>query len=150
MDFPPEVNSTFWKAGRLKTFENWPFQSSDNLCNPDQMASAGFFAIGSKEEPDLVECFICSKQLDGWDPNDNPWDEHMKHQKECPFIKLNKPHENLWTVQNLFQLFRKYKVKECTLKLDESKAKAEEVAAYLANKIPQIYKELRKSYKTLS
>lgn len=52
-----------------------PLQSSDNLRNPEQMAAAGFFAIGGKEEPDLVECFMCSKQLDGWDPDDDPWYE---------------------------------------------------------------------------
>lgn len=65
----------FWKGSRLKTFEHWPFQSSDTSCNPERMAVAGFFAVGGKNEPDLVECFICSKQLDGWDPDDDPWYE---------------------------------------------------------------------------
>lgn len=69
-----EMSSTFWKIGRLKTFDHWPFQSPDeNTCNPERMAAAGFLAVGGKEEPDLVECFICSKQLDGWDPDDDPW-----------------------------------------------------------------------------
>lgn len=68
-----EYNSTFWKIGRLKTFENWPFQSSDNSCNPERMAAAGFYVVDSKKESDLVECFICSKQLDSWDPDDDPW-----------------------------------------------------------------------------
>lgn len=116
------------------------------------MAAAGFFAIGKNEEPDLVECFICSKQLDGWDPDDDPWyvslsanlfyvlkvlqehmytdtytymckitstefiyfrQEHKKHNAQCPFVKLNKPNETAWTVQDLFDLFKKYEVKEC-------------------------------------
>lgn len=68
-----EHDSTFWKTGRLKTFKDWPFQSSDNSCNPEKMAAAGFFTVGGKEEPDLVECFICSKRLHGWDPDDDPW-----------------------------------------------------------------------------
>lgn len=37
------------------------------------MAAAGFYVVGGKKEPDLVECFICSKQLDSWDPDDDPW-----------------------------------------------------------------------------
>ncbi|XP_076680390.1 baculoviral IAP repeat containing deterin isoform X1 [Andrena cerasifolii] len=114
MDLLPEVNSTFWKIGRLKTFDHWPFQSSDeNNCNPERMAAAGFLAIGGKEEPDLVECFICSKQLDGWDPDDDPWKEHTKHQPQCPFVRLNKLDETSWTVHDLFDLLKKYKVNEC-------------------------------------
>lgn len=68
-----EVDSTFWKIGRSKTFQDWPFQSPDDTCNPERMAAAGFFAVGGKQEPDLVECVICSKQLDGWNRNDDPW-----------------------------------------------------------------------------
>lgn len=37
------------------------------------MAAAGFYVIGDNSEPDLVECFICGKQLNGWEPNDDPW-----------------------------------------------------------------------------
>lgn len=62
----------FWRQGRIKTFDNWPFTISDK-CNKECMAAAGFYAIGNSNEPDLVECFICSKQLDGWEPDDNPW-----------------------------------------------------------------------------
>lgn len=38
-----------------------------------QMAKAGFFHIPSTVEPDLVRCFVCQKELDGWDPTDDPW-----------------------------------------------------------------------------
>jgi len=37
------------------------------------MAAAGFYVVGDSNEPDLVECFICGKQLDGWESNDDPW-----------------------------------------------------------------------------
>lgn len=105
------------------------------------MAAAGFFAIGGKSEPDLVECFICSKQLDGWDPDDNPWyrlqdfycnfciynvhykcmsftliifrNEHIKHQPECAFVKSGKMDENSWTIRDLFGFLKLYTVKEC-------------------------------------
>ncbi|OAD60685.1 Baculoviral IAP repeat-containing protein 5.2-B, partial [Eufriesea mexicana] len=139
-----EHDSTFWKIGRLKTFEDWPFQSSDNSCNPEQMAAAGFFVVDGKEEPDLVECFICSKQLDGWDPDDDPWNEHIKHQPQCPFVRLGKLNEASWTVYELFDLFKKYMVKECTQELDKAIAIAKEESTQLVHEIPNIYKALRK------
>ncbi|CAD1481257.1 unnamed protein product [Heterotrigona itama] len=138
-------DSTFWKTGRLKTFEDWPFQSSDNSCNPEKMAAAGFFAVGSKEEPDLVECFICSKQLDGWNPDDDPWEEHVQHQLNCPFINLGKPDETLWTVSELFNLFKKYTVKECTRELNKAITTAKDESVRLVGEIPHIYMELRKN-----
>ncbi|XP_017798737.1 PREDICTED: baculoviral IAP repeat-containing protein 5 [Habropoda laboriosa] len=145
MDLLPEQNSTFWKIGRLKTFEYWPFRSSsDNSCSPERMAAAGFFAVGGREEPDLAECFICSKELDGWDPDDDPWKEHAKHQPECPFVKLGKPDEALWTVHDLFDLFKRYAVKECTRELAKAVSTAKEESAKLVREIPHIYKELRK------
>lgn len=61
-----------FKKGRLKTFVNWPFKDSTE-CNATKMAEAGFFKIESNTEPDLVQCFICQKQLDGWEPKDDPW-----------------------------------------------------------------------------
>ncbi|KAK1129789.1 hypothetical protein K0M31_019499 [Melipona bicolor] len=145
MDLLPDHDSTFWKTGRLKTFEDWPFQSSDNSCNPEKMAAAGFFTVGGKEEPDLVECFICSKQLDGWDPEDDPWNEHIKHQSNCPFINLGKPDETLWTVSELFNLFKKYTVKECTRELNKAITTAKEESIRLVEEIPHIYMELRKN-----
>lgn len=67
-----EATSVFWKQGRLKTFDNWPFKKSDK-CNAKSMADAGFYCIGNNDEPDLVECFICGKQLNGWEREDDPW-----------------------------------------------------------------------------
>jgi baculoviral IAP repeat-containing protein 5 len=71
--FNRNLNPTFWKKGRLETFQHWPYKSENHQCTPTNMAAAGFFAIGDKDEPDLAECFICSKQLDGWEPDDDPW-----------------------------------------------------------------------------
>ncbi|XP_076241700.1 baculoviral IAP repeat containing deterin [Calliopsis andreniformis] len=147
MDLLPDLNSTFWTSGRLKTFKQWPFQSPDNTCNPERMAAAGFISVGDKNEPDLVECFICTKQLDGWDPDDDPWNEHVKHQPQCPFVLLNKPDETLWTVTDLFSLFKKYNVKECTRELNKAKIKVKQESAKMTHEIPQIYKGIRKSFR---
>jgi len=39
-------------------------------------------------------------------------DEHVKHGSDCPFVKLNKQNEKEWTVFELFDLYKKYKIKE--------------------------------------
>ena len=65
------MKPNFWEKERLATFKNWPFSKKDN-CNAEKMAEAGFFSVGTKDEPDLAECFICGKQLDGWEPEDDP------------------------------------------------------------------------------
>ncbi|XP_011862878.1 PREDICTED: baculoviral IAP repeat-containing protein 5 [Vollenhovia emeryi] len=107
----PEATAYFWKQNRRSTYDNWPFNDS-NKCNAECMAEAGFYVVGGKDEPDLVECFICSKQLNGWEPDDDPWDEHVKHNSDCPFIKFNVRDEKKWTIDQLYDLYKKYKAKE--------------------------------------
>jgi hypothetical protein len=51
-----------------------------------QMAEAGFYLVASAAEPDLVRCYYCRRELDGWDPEDVPWKEHQR--RDCPFIKV--------------------------------------------------------------
>ena len=45
------------------------------------MAEAGFFSCATEACPDLVKCFVCFKELEGWDATDDPWwvlcDEHV-------------------------------------------------------------------------
>lgn len=42
-----------------------------NIFLLSKLAAAGFYFIGNKGE-DLVRCFMCNKELDGWDPRDDP------------------------------------------------------------------------------
>lgn len=37
------------------------------------MAEAGFFHCPTEKEQDLVQCYVCYKELDGWEANDEPW-----------------------------------------------------------------------------
>ena len=89
---------------RLQTFQNWPFKSKckskskfKSKCTPQKMAEAGFYCCGGNNEPDLVRCYFCRKELvcivhflpphltflyflkDGWEPDDDPWKEHESH-----------------------------------------------------------------------
>merc|ERR1712098_895045 len=62
---------------------------------PKRMAEAGFYFCGGDNEPDLVRCYFCRKELDGWEPEDDPWEEHKSHTRgKCPYVNLGKrPHE---------------------------------------------------------
>jgi len=44
---------------------------------------------------------MCRKELDGWEPHENPWEEHAK--RNCPFIKKGKKSRDL-TVEDYFEL----------------------------------------------
>lgn len=35
----------------------------------------------------------------------------MKHQSSCPFVKLNKQDEKEWTVHEMYELYKKYQIK---------------------------------------
>lgn len=37
-----------------------------------QMAKAGFIHTPSKTSPDVAMCFFCLKELEGWQPEDDP------------------------------------------------------------------------------
>lgn len=65
---------------RLRTFNSgWPC----TFITPHQMAKAGFFYTNKK---DRVKCMFCSKELDLWEPNDDPVIEHKQASPRCPFF----------------------------------------------------------------
>ncbi len=82
-----------FRDARLHTYlckdNPWPF-TEDCKCTPEKMADAGFYFIGTEKEPDLVRCYWCRKEMDGWEPQDDPMAEHRRSEG-CPFIKLGKP-----------------------------------------------------------
>eukprot|EP00069_Balaena_mysticetus_P009636 bmy_20298T0 len=55
--------------------------------------------LSPENEPDLAQCFFCFKELEGWEPDDDPIEEHKKHSSGCKqfeeltlseFLKLDK------------------------------------------------------------
>ncbi|KAI7794224.1 baculoviral IAP repeat-containing protein 5b [Triplophysa rosa] len=87
---------------RLQTFSEWPFRE-DCLCTPELMAKAGFVHCPSENEPDVACCFYCLKELEGWEPDDNPWTEHAKRSPNCAFLHLKKTFEEVTAIE-FFQL----------------------------------------------
>nr|XP_009857913.1 baculoviral IAP repeat-containing protein 5-like [Ciona intestinalis] len=82
-----DVHAMFVYSKRLETFLGWPYVSKDGAkCVAEKMAATGFFRPNPESEPDLARCFMCKKEMEGWEPNDDPHDEHRMHSSKCPFL----------------------------------------------------------------
>uniref|UniRef100_A0A8C6XTS8 Baculoviral IAP repeat containing 5 n=1 Tax=Naja naja TaxID=35670 RepID=A0A8C6XTS8_NAJNA len=98
----PPVLELYLKENRLATFTRWPFVS-DCFCTADRMAEAGFIHCPSENISDVAQCFICFKELEGWEPTDDPMEEHRKHSPKCAFVALQKDICDL-TIQEFMKL----------------------------------------------
>ncbi|KAF9975342.1 hypothetical protein BGZ73_001063 [Actinomortierella ambigua] len=76
---------------RLRSFEqgkqSWPHPDT-YLATPETLADAGFYWDPSRGSKDNVVCFLCSKSLDGWSPDDDPGVEHLSHSRFCAWAIL--------------------------------------------------------------
>ncbi|KAK5880982.1 hypothetical protein CesoFtcFv8_021835 [Champsocephalus esox] len=102
--FSEDSVEMFFYENRLKTFEGWPFEENCS-CTPENMAKAGFIHTPSDNCPDIAMCFFCLKELEGWEPDDDPEKEHKSHSAACQFIALKKKVEEL-NVEEFFKLQR--------------------------------------------
>ncbi|KAM3921394.1 baculoviral IAP repeat-containing protein 5 [Leptodactylus fuscus] len=90
----PDEWRLYLQDTRERTFSNWPF-TEGCACTPERMAAAGFIHCPGGNSPDVAQCFFCLKELEGWEPEDDPMDEHKKHSPACPFITLKKKAEDM-------------------------------------------------------
>lgn len=74
--FPPQIAS--------------PEQS---LIRTQQLAEAGFYFNPTEGHPDNVTCYLCDKDLDGWEYEDNPAIEHLKHCPDCGWARITATQE---------------------------------------------------------
>lgn len=72
---------------RLISYEDWPRASSQK---PSDLAEAGFFYSGIG---DCVTCFSCGVGLKDWEVSDVAWEEHVRFNSECCFLKNVKGEE---------------------------------------------------------
>ncbi|XP_076008166.1 baculoviral IAP repeat-containing protein 5a [Genypterus blacodes] len=100
--FSDEQTKMYFYENRLKTYEGWPFEEGC-ACTPENMAKAGFIHTPSDNSPDTAMCFFCLKELEGWEPEDDPKKEHQSHSSACHFIALKKSVEHL-TMEEFMKL----------------------------------------------
>ncbi|KAK2829278.1 hypothetical protein Q7C36_017268 [Tachysurus vachellii] len=92
----------YFYENRKATYSGWPFDE-DCACTSENMAKAGFIHTPSENSPDVAQCFFCYKELEGWEPDDDPLKEHKSHSPACNFILLKHAVEEL-TVEEILKL----------------------------------------------
>lgn len=77
---------------RLDTFANWPHDKKKGW-NPKSfnMAKAGFYFNPDNPDDDTASCTYCGLSLDGWEPKDEPIEEHRRRYPACLFFSIDKP-----------------------------------------------------------
>ncbi|KAJ2997712.1 hypothetical protein NUW58_g560 [Xylaria curta] len=77
-------------AARKATFgDRWPHDGKRGWkCKTKQLVDAGWKYTPTAESDDMATCTYCQLALDGWEPKDNPMDEHYRRSPECPFFAL--------------------------------------------------------------
>ncbi|XP_046582224.1 putative inhibitor of apoptosis [Haliotis rubra] len=78
---PPKHPKYQSQQARLDSFVDWPRRYVPKT--PEELASAGFFYIGSA---DRVTCFQCGITLRDWEEEHDPVAEHQKYSEHCQFI----------------------------------------------------------------
>ncbi|XP_040903416.1 E3 ubiquitin-protein ligase XIAP isoform X2 [Toxotes jaculatrix] len=62
----------------------------------ERLSRAGFYSTGKGDE---VLCFRCSGGVKGWQPEEDPWEEHAKHYPGCSFLLAQKGQEFVSNIQ---------------------------------------------------
>lgn len=84
------------KSDRLITFEKWYL---DAVKSPNELAEAGFFYTGVRDE---VRCFSCGIGLKDWCSYDDAWEQHACWSPNCNFIRQNRGTLYIAQVQDKF------------------------------------------------
>ncbi|KAI1460258.1 hypothetical protein F4805DRAFT_388241 [Annulohypoxylon moriforme] len=75
---------------RKATFAGrWPHDGKRGWkCKTKQLVDAGWKYTPTVDSDDMVSCTYCSLALDGWEPKDDPYEEHYRRSPGCQFFKL--------------------------------------------------------------
>ncbi|KAM9850174.1 E3 ubiquitin-protein ligase XIAP [Aulostomus maculatus] len=82
----------------METFEErlGSFEGTQHPIDHERLARAGFYSSGTG---DRVLCFYCGGGLKGWQPEEDPWEEHAKHYPGCGFLLAEKGQEFVNSIQ---------------------------------------------------
>ncbi|KAM6953277.1 E3 ubiquitin-protein ligase XIAP isoform 2-T2 [Aplochiton taeniatus] len=72
------------------------FVDNPHSIDHERLARAGFHSTGAG---DRVTCFSCGGGLKGWQPEEDPWEEHAKFYPGCGFLLSEKGQEFISRVQ---------------------------------------------------
>ncbi|KAK0744927.1 hypothetical protein B0T21DRAFT_407993 [Apiosordaria backusii] len=80
----------FMVEARKATFAGrWPYETKKGFkCKTKKLVEAGWKYTPSREAEDMATCAYCHLALEGWESDDNPWDEHHNRAPDCAFFTL--------------------------------------------------------------
>ncbi|EPS25332.1 hypothetical protein PDE_00265 [Penicillium oxalicum 114-2] len=83
-----DPNSERIVQARIGTFgTHWPHDGKRGwLCQSEKMVEAGWYFCPNDDSDDLASCAYCKLSLDGWEPKDDPFDEHHRRSPDCSFF----------------------------------------------------------------
>ncbi|KAI1740822.1 hypothetical protein F4680DRAFT_417884 [Xylaria scruposa] len=83
------TSSAMIEARKATFGDRWPHDGKRGWkCKTKQLVDAGWKYTPTMESDDMATCTYCQLALDGWEPKDNPMDEHYRRSPECPFFVL--------------------------------------------------------------
>ncbi|KAI9658087.1 MAG: hypothetical protein M1821_002747 [Bathelium mastoideum] len=84
------------EARKMTFRDQWPHDSKKGWkCKTTKMVDAGWCYDPTPDADDAVTCFYCGLALDGWEPKDDPLEEHRRRSPSCYFF--NQPHPSTTT-----------------------------------------------------
>lgn len=85
----PEVDMSEYR-NRLKSFTSrWPYHATTDDCNPEAMASMGYFLVlqtNANDEP-IVQCFKCGTAAEAFTMFENPITNHIAYRPNCEMLQ---------------------------------------------------------------
>ncbi|KPJ03689.1 Baculoviral IAP repeat-containing protein 5 [Papilio xuthus] len=98
------------------------------------MAEAGFYSVATgTDDLDAAKCFLCGKELDGWEADDDPWAEHKSHAGKCAFVQLAKI-ENDLLLSEFLSVVKQYMINEIKRMSEVAKEQVDEKAKAVQKK----------------
>ncbi|KAH9508098.1 hypothetical protein Btru_052846 [Bulinus truncatus] len=91
----PQTSQYSLLTERVKSFGLWPW---DHHLRPQELAEAGFYYAGYG---DCTRCFHCDGGLKNWEDDDDVWVEHARWFPNCTYLRQQKGHVFVDTVQEL-------------------------------------------------
>ncbi|KAE8153922.1 hypothetical protein BDV25DRAFT_10004 [Aspergillus avenaceus] len=81
------------REARVATFgASWPHDGKRGwVCQSEKMVDGGWYFCPTEESNDLASCAYCKLSLDGWEPKDDPFDEHYRRSADCSFFVFAQP-----------------------------------------------------------
>ncbi|OGE54635.1 hypothetical protein PENARI_c005G02576 [Penicillium arizonense] len=77
---------------RASTFGSaWPHDGKRGWLTMAQMVEGGWYFCPTEESNDLASCAYCKLSLDGWEPKDDPFEEHYRRSSDCSFFVFAQP-----------------------------------------------------------